>query len=77
MHAFEERELGRLRGQPAKELMDAERLQAALDRVTQGARDGSNLLPPIISAVEAHATIGEVADAMRAVFGEFEETAAV
>ena len=44
-------------------------------RVTQAARDGSNLVPPIIAAVEAHATVGEISDAMRAVFGEYQETA--
>jgi len=56
---------------------DAARWQAALDGVTQAARDGSNLVPPIIAAVEAFATVGEIADALRGVFGEFEETAAV
>jgi methylmalonyl-CoA mutase N-terminal domain/subunit len=33
-------------------------------------------VPPIIEAVEAQATVGEIADAMRSIFGEFEETAA-
>jgi len=42
--------------------------------VTQAACDGSNLVPPILAAVEAHATVGEIADAMREVFGEFKET---
>jgi methylmalonyl-CoA mutase N-terminal domain/subunit len=45
--------------------------------VTQAARDGSNLVPPIIAAVEARATVGEIADAMRDVFGEFKEAAAL
>ena len=48
----------------------------ALSRVGQAARDGSNLVPPIIAAVEAHATLGEVADALRAVFGEYEGVSA-
>ena len=39
------------------------------------ARDGGNLVPPIIAAVEARATVGEIADAMRAVFGEYREIA--
>ena len=43
--------------------------------VTQAARDGGNLVPPILAAVEAHATVGEIADAMREVFGEFKDTA--
>jgi methylmalonyl-CoA mutase N-terminal domain/subunit len=50
--------------------------RAALDAVGRSARDGANLVPPIVAAVEARATVGEIADAMRAVFGEFEETAA-
>jgi methylmalonyl-CoA mutase N-terminal domain/subunit len=43
----------------------------ALVRVRQAAQDGSNLVPPIIAAVEARATLGEVADALRVVFGEY------
>ena len=47
----------------------------ALDAVSRAARDGGNLVPPIIAAVEASATVGEIADAMRDVFGEYKETA--
>jgi methylmalonyl-CoA mutase, N-terminal domain len=49
----------------------------ALDGVSTAAGDGSNLVPAIITAVESGATVGEVSDAMRAVFGEYVETAAV
>jgi methylmalonyl-CoA mutase, N-terminal domain len=45
--------------------------------VSTAAGDGSNLVPAIIIAVESGATVGEVSDAMRAVFGEYVETAAV
>jgi methylmalonyl-CoA mutase N-terminal domain/subunit len=45
----------------------------ALDAVQAAARDGSNLVPPIVAAVEARATVGEVADVLRGVFGEFQE----
>jgi len=48
---------------------------AALDAVSATARSGSNLVPQVIAAVEARATVGEIADAMRAVFGVYEETA--
>ena len=37
--------------------------RAALDAVERAARGGDNLVPPIIAAVEAHATVGEIADA--------------
>jgi methylmalonyl-CoA mutase N-terminal domain/subunit len=46
---------------------------AALDQVEQAARSSENLIPPIIAAVEAYATLGEIADRMRAVFGEYTE----
>jgi methylmalonyl-CoA mutase, N-terminal domain len=48
-----------------------------IDAVTAAARDGSNLMPPIIGAVEAQATVGEISDAMRQVFGEHRETSTV
>jgi methylmalonyl-CoA mutase N-terminal domain/subunit len=51
--------------------------QRAIAAVADAARDGSNLVPRIIAAVEANATVGEIADAMRSVFGEYRETAAV
>lgn len=44
---------------------------AALDRVERCAREGGNLMPPIIDAVRSYATLGEIADAMRRVFGEY------
>jgi methylmalonyl-CoA mutase, N-terminal domain len=49
----------------------------ALERVSMAARSGSNLVPPIIEAVEARATVGEIADTMRTVFGEYQETSTV
>ena len=49
--------------------------RGALDEVTLAARSGANLVPPMIAAVEAYATVGEISDALRAVFGEYEETA--
>ena len=48
--------------------------RAAIDAVSATARGGDNLVPPIIAAVEAHATVGEISDAMRAVFGEHRES---
>jgi methylmalonyl-CoA mutase N-terminal domain/subunit len=45
--------------------------QGALQRVAQTARDGGNLMPAIVDAVRAYATLGEISDAMREVFGEY------
>jgi methylmalonyl-CoA mutase N-terminal domain/subunit len=51
--------------------------QQSIDAIVEAARDGSNLVPRIITAVEAKATVGEIADAMRSVFGEYREGAAL
>ncbi|OFW06741.1 MAG: methylmalonyl-CoA mutase [Acidobacteria bacterium RIFCSPLOWO2_02_FULL_68_18] len=48
--------------------------RSALAEVERTARDGVNLVPPIIAACEARATLGEIADALRRVFGEYQET---
>jgi methylmalonyl-CoA mutase, N-terminal domain len=45
--------------------------QTAVAAVETAARDGQNLVPPIIAAVERYATLGEIADALRLVFGEY------
>ena len=73
--AVESRQVERVRALRAGR--SAAAAQAALTGVTEAARDGTNLVPAIITAVEAQATVGEIADAMRTVFGEFEETASL
>ncbi len=52
---------------------DPQAWRAALDRVQAAARGSDNLVPPILDAIEARATVGEIADALRAVFGEHHE----
>jgi methylmalonyl-CoA mutase N-terminal domain/subunit len=52
---------------------DAGAWRSALDAVAAAARGADNLVPPIIAAVEAYATLGEISDALRGVFGEHEE----
>jgi methylmalonyl-CoA mutase, N-terminal domain len=51
---------------------DQQAAHNSLGLVEQAARDGANLMPPIIAAVRALATLGEIADAMRRVFGEYQ-----
>jgi methylmalonyl-CoA mutase, N-terminal domain len=53
---------------------DAGRTQAALREVASVAAGTGNLLPPILEAVRAYATIGEICDALRSVFGVHQET---
>jgi methylmalonyl-CoA mutase N-terminal domain/subunit len=54
---------------------DAEKTKAALAEVERRAASTENLMPAILNAVEAYATVGEISDAMRRVFGEFQEFA--
>jgi methylmalonyl-CoA mutase N-terminal domain/subunit len=54
---------------------DPARWKAALDRVAHAAAGADNLVPAIVEAVEAQATVGEISDTMREVFGEFKEVA--
>jgi methylmalonyl-CoA mutase, N-terminal domain len=49
----------------------------ALRRVEDAARGGGNLMPQILGAVESYATVGEIANVMRTVFGEYRETVTV
>jgi methylmalonyl-CoA mutase N-terminal domain/subunit len=46
----------------------------AAAEVERRARSGENLLPAIFAAVEAYATVGEISDALRRVFGEYKES---
>jgi methylmalonyl-CoA mutase N-terminal domain/subunit len=74
-----------LRVSPTLEAEQVARLQAfrrhraaapareALDAVQQAASGEENLMPRILHAVESRCTLGEIADALRAVFGEYRE----
>jgi methylmalonyl-CoA mutase, N-terminal domain len=53
---------------------DGRRVAAALAALTAAARGTENLLPPILEAVRAYATVGEICDALRAVFGVHQES---
>jgi len=54
---------------------DGARLTRALGDLRDAARGTDNLMPPILEASRAYATIGEMCDALREVFGEYEEPA--
>jgi methylmalonyl-CoA mutase N-terminal domain/subunit len=56
-----------------RERRDNEQVQQTLSALEQAAKGSENLLPRIISAVEAYATLGEISDALRRVFGEQHE----
>ena len=50
---------------------DDEAVDAALAAVADAAAGDQNLLPPIVDAVKAYATVGEISDVLREVFGEY------
>jgi methylmalonyl-CoA mutase N-terminal domain/subunit len=50
---------------------DNARVEQTLKALEAAAKDGSNVMPKILDAVEAYATLGEVCDVMRGVFGEY------
>jgi methylmalonyl-CoA mutase N-terminal domain/subunit len=78
----EERTIEYLRVDPAVEKAQHKKLErfrqsrnaaavkTALSRLTQAAEGTENLFPSILGAVEVHATLGEISDALRSVFGE-------
>ncbi len=78
-----------LRIDPALEREQVEKLQAVraqrnsarasetLAVVESRARSGENLMPAILDAVEAYATVGEISDILRGVFGEYHESVAL
>jgi len=61
--------LGRL-----KQERDNQKVGEALDRVRDAARSDGDIMPALIDAVKAYATVGEISDALRDVFGEYRET---
>lgn len=68
-HAVERGQVRRLR--KLRRERDNARVQASLARLREAAGGTANLLPPILEAVEAYATVGEVTNALKEVFGEY------
>jgi methylmalonyl-CoA mutase N-terminal domain/subunit len=52
---------------------DATAVAAALAGVERAAREGSNVMLPVITAVKAYATLGEISDVCRKVFGVYRD----
>jgi methylmalonyl-CoA mutase N-terminal domain/subunit len=69
--ALEVRQIARVRAVRASR--DEASWRRSLDAVERAAAGGQNLVPPILAAVEANATVGEISDAMRRVFGEYRD----
>ncbi|HET7442464.1 MAG TPA: methylmalonyl-CoA mutase family protein [Terriglobales bacterium] len=73
--ALESKQVERLKAVRARR--DATVWQSAIAKVQDAARSGSNLMPHIVGAVEAYATVGEISDSMRKVFGEYKEAVVI
>jgi methylmalonyl-CoA mutase, N-terminal domain len=56
---------------------DRQTWEVSLRHIEDAARSGANLLPLILKAVEAYATVGEISDTLRKVFGEYKEAVVV
>jgi methylmalonyl-CoA mutase, N-terminal domain len=56
---------------------DSAKSERALEEVERRARGTENLMPAILAAVEAYATVGEVSDALRRAFGEYRESVVI
>jgi len=67
-----ERQLSKLN--ELRKTRDNGRVRKALDALKEGARGSANTMPLLIDAVRAYATVGEMCDALRDVWGEYEET---
>jgi methylmalonyl-CoA mutase N-terminal domain/subunit len=66
-----ERQLARL--DLLKKRRDSDRVRRALDDLRAAAQSGDSVMPSILEAVRAYATLGEMCDALRDVWGEYEE----
>jgi methylmalonyl-CoA mutase N-terminal domain/subunit len=72
---IEREQVQRLRGLRAKRY--AHKTQAAIAELERRAATSENLLPAILGAVEAYATVGEISDALRRTFGEYHESVVI
>jgi methylmalonyl-CoA mutase N-terminal domain/subunit len=73
--SLEPKQVERLRALRARR--DSAAWKRALDGVRDAAQNSENLMPRILAAVEAYATVGEISDTMRRVFGEYQETVVI
>jgi len=73
--ALEPKQVERVRAVRAKR--DPKTWQASIRAVEDTAHGGDNLMPRILAAIEANATVGEISDAMRHVYGEYKEAVVI
>ncbi len=57
-----------------KQKRDDAQVGRAITEISNACKNGTNVMPPIINAAKEYATLGEIVDAMKAVFGEWQES---
>jgi methylmalonyl-CoA mutase, N-terminal domain len=72
---IERSQIARLNALRAKR--DSTRAQSALAELQRRAASTENLLPAVLAAVENYATVGEISNALRRVFGEYQESVVI
>jgi len=72
---IERSQIARLKALRARR--DSARVQSALSELQRRAATNENLLPAILAAVEVYATVGEISDALRRLFGEYQESVVI
>jgi methylmalonyl-CoA mutase N-terminal domain/subunit len=73
--AVEAAQIARLNALRARR--DTAKTKSALAEIERRARTTENLMPAILQAVESYATVGEISDALRRAFGEYQESVVI
>ena len=73
--ALEQAQIERIRA--LRERRDAQTVTNALAALEQAAATSENLMPRILACVESYATVGEISNTLRRVWGEYRETSVV
>jgi len=73
--ALEEAQVERVRA--LRERRDTDDVTAALNKLKQAATTDENLLPRILECVESYATVGEISNALRDIWGEYRESSTI
>ncbi len=69
VEAYQRRKLAQVRAE-----RDEAAVRAALEALRRAAVDGTNVMPPIFEAVKTYASLGEITDVLRDVYGEYTES---
>jgi methylmalonyl-CoA mutase N-terminal domain/subunit len=73
--AIEQAQIDRVRA--VRQRRDARAVEAALTNLESAAQGTENLLPRILEAVESYATVGEISNRLRKVWGEYHESSTI